>query len=107
MDLIEKYFSAEKEIKEMFGYEDSWRKLPLEDSREYYWKLWNEDVYYGPTKEDTHWESPHFAAELRYDGNTDQQHLYRTTHYTMIMIDAECDNNMFLCIFDNRKEVKL
>jgi len=39
MKILDEYLKLEKEIHAYFGYVEDWRIIPIDDAREYYWKL--------------------------------------------------------------------
>lgn len=105
MKLLDDYFAAREQVFAYFGYVEDWRVIPIEDSREYFWRLDGEgpgSVRYAQTEQ----------ALDDDDGYEDeiytQRHLpkwvYRGPEYTMVCVDTHTDGNQFLRIFDNAKE---
>ena len=39
MKLLDKYFKLQKEIYDYFGYVEDWVVIPIDDCRDYFWKL--------------------------------------------------------------------
>ena len=108
MQLLDNYLNLQKQIHEYFGYVENWRVFPINDCRNYHWRL----IGSGPG-------TVRFAdtLELLLDEEKEnyyeneiytQRHLskwvYRAKEYTMIVVDTHTDGNMFLSIFDNSKE---
>lgn len=110
MKLLDDYFKLQKQIYEYFGYVEDWAVIPIEDSRECYWRIIGGDtgdVRFAETKEILLDED----SEQYYENEIyTQRHLpkwvYRGEEYTMICVDTHTDGNKFLQIFSNDKEVK-
>lgn len=108
MQLLDKYNELRQQIFDYFGFE-SWRGLPLDDAREYYWNLTGEG--YGDEVRFAKHEENLFETTMD-DGYSNeiytQRHLpkwiYRGADYTMVVVDTHTDGNQFLQIFDNAKE---
>ena len=103
MELLDKYNDLRQEVFDYFGYCEDWRVLPLDDARENYWRLTEDEVLFG-AEEDVRTESgDHYVNEIYR-----QRHLpkwvYRGADYTMVVVDTHTDGNQFLQIFDNSKE---
>jgi hypothetical protein len=39
MELLDQYFGLQKQIYDYFGYREDWVVIPLDDAREYYWRI--------------------------------------------------------------------
>ena len=52
MKLLQKYFKIIHEIYEYFDYSTNDRILPLEDYKEFYWKVKNKIIYYSANKDE-------------------------------------------------------
>jgi hypothetical protein len=108
MKLLDDYFKLQKEIYEYFGYEEDWLAIPLDDRREFYWKLEGDvpgNVYYAETVEklnDT--EAGEFYEDEIYTQRFLPKWVYRAKDYTMIVVDTHTDGNKFLAVYDNTKE---
>ena len=111
MEILDQYFSLQRQIYEYFGYAEDWMVIPLEDNREFYWHITGEG----------HGDSVAFAEEKAdladqdmgnyYSSNIYTQRflpkwVYRGEKYTMICTDSGVDGNRFLSVFDNEREVK-
>ncbi len=112
MDILDDYIALQNQIFDYFGYVEDWRRLPLEDSREFYWFLtMNESgggfVTFAETREQLTNEE---AGDYYSDEIFTQRHLpkwvYRGEDYTMVCVDTHTDGNQFLRIFRNEKEIK-
>lgn len=102
LQLLKDYKDLEKEIYNYFSFEENWRVYPIEDSTQSEWSLtYSEIVYSNNLREDYKNEANYFGGAL-YSANS----IYRTELYTGIIIDTECDGNIFFMIFDNAKEIK-
>ncbi len=108
MKLLTEYIDIKKKIHEYFGYVEDWKVIPLEDFTGYYWKLNLEKDGRGevifketPFKEldgecyVNHIYTQHFLPKW----------VYRKEDFTMISVDTQTDDNKFLGIFDNKKEI--
>ena len=106
MKQLDEYLKLKQEIFDYFGYVEDYKIIPIEDSRDMYWTLYqdkygNGQVSFGPTKE----EVGLYVNEI-YTQRFLPKWVYRAKDYTMICVDTHCDGNKFLQIFDNSKEVK-
>lgn len=108
MKLLDEHKANLEQIYAYFGYVEDWRVLPLNDAREYYWRLDGEGpgtVTYSEVQEALDDED---AGDVYEDQIYTQRHLpkwvYRGAEYTMIVVDTQTDGNQFLQIFDNAKE---
>ncbi len=114
MESLDKYIELQKELFNYFGYFESWKVLPIDDAREYYWHLTGEG--YGDEVIFSEQENDKDGGNLL-DGTMDdvykcsiytQRHLrkwvYRGPEYTMIVVDTHTDGNKLLQIFANSKE---
>lgn len=112
MKPLDDYLALQKQVHDYFGYVEDWRVLPVDDRREYYWRL-NQmsdgggNVEYGETIAALNNEE---AANYYEDEIYTQRHLpkwvYRGAEFTMICVDTHTDGNQFLAIFNNAKEQK-
>jgi len=119
--LIDDYFALQKKVHEAFGYVEDWVKIPMEDSREYFWFIEGDDdngdddngeVLFAETKEalddidsDDIDSGDYYLNEI-YTQRFLSKWVYRTEDFTMICVDTHCDGNKYLQIFDNEKEIK-
>ena len=101
--LLTNYFDMRQSVFEMFGYKEDWRSFPLEDCRDYYWRMVNETTI-------DYCDDEHFRDENTYRGYIYtyrhlSKYIYETTELTMCLIDTRCDFNIFLMVFSNEKKV--
>jgi hypothetical protein len=104
-DLIDFYFRIKANVFEYFGYKENWRVLPLDDAREYYWKIsdYGDSVLYADRRQDLG-EGDGYEAEI-YKQRFLEKWVYPADDYTMILVDTHVDLNQLLMVFDNKKEV--
>ena len=104
---IDKYFELQEEIFAAFGYVEDWRILPLDDSREYYWRLYGEgpgDVRFAETEALLDDEALEYYQDSIYTQRFLPKWVYRSATLTMVCVDTHTDNNQLLRVFDNLKE---
>lgn len=107
MKPLDDYMWQRREIFAYFGYVEDWRILPLDDAREFYWRLDGEGpgtVTCATTEEELRTgEGNCFQNEIY-----TQRHLpkwvYRGPKYTMVVVYTHTDGNQLLQVFDNSKE---
>ena len=110
--MVDEFFGLEKKIHEYFGYNESWVVLPLVDHREYYWRLDGEEmggevIYHeNPLTDDILAKGHEYAASV-YTQRFLPKWVYRTEEYTLICMDTHVDDNKYLGVFDNSKEMTL
>lgn len=105
---LDKYFSLQKEIHDYFGYVEDWRVIPLEDSTNYYWRLYGEgpeEVRFAVTEKKLEDPRGNYYEDEIYTQRFLPKWVYRGKDYTMVVVDTHTDGNKFLRIFDNSKEV--
>lgn len=109
MHQLDAYFHLQKQIYDYFGYKEDWVVIPLDDCRQYFWHLQQEQhgggsVYYAPTLKDL--KDPN-SEQLYRDAVYTQRFLpkwvYEGPEYTMICCDPGVDGNKFLRVFENAK----
>ena len=115
MDLqnkIDEYFKLQQELYEMFGYQEDWRIIPLQDETKCYWFIKGLEtssaskVVYSPlpfTMEAIK------SGETIYSGTIYTQrylpkYVYKAETHTMVAVDTHCDDNKVLMLFDNSKK---
>lgn len=110
MKLLDDYFALQKQIYEYFGYVEDWSVIPLDDAREYFWRLDGEgpgNVRYAKTIAGVDDEEGNETYENEiYTQRFLPKWVYRGAEFTMICVDTHTDGNHFLQVFDNAKEVK-
>lgn len=106
--LLDDYLDLQKQLHEYFGYVEDWKVIPIEDAREYFWKIGVDSVYFDEESknlEDLDDEEYMYSNEIFTYVHL-PQHVYRGADFTMVVVDTHCDGNKFLQIFANEKEVK-
>lgn len=111
MKLLDDYFRIQKEIHDYFGYQEDWVAIPLEDKRDYFWKLtgegYGDSVRYACTEVELHdEEAGDFFEDEIYTQRFLPKWVYRGKDYTMVCADTHCDGNRFLMVFENSKELE-
>ncbi len=107
MKLIDNYFKTQKQIYKYFGYCEDWVVIPIDDAREYYWRLNGEGpgvVRFADTPELLNGLDENYYENKIYMQRFLSKWVYRAKDYTMICVDTHTDGNKFLQIFDNSKE---
>ena len=104
--IIEDYFKILEEVYKYFDFKEDWVVYPLEDRREYYWKIIdNKDVIYSINEVFDEDSEDYYQDEI-YTQRFYDKHVYRGKDYTMIFVDTHVDGNSFFAIYDNTKEIK-
>lgn len=101
---LNKISELEAEIKEYFGCIDGWTVYPFDDKTDFYWFNDDNQVHFAENKND--FVIYDNDIEATYSSVILKGKVYRKEDFTMICLDTECDNNVFLTIFDNKKEIK-
>lgn len=107
MELLDKEQAIRQQIFDYFGYQEDWRVLPLDDAREFFWKLDGEGpgtVKFANTEEELANEEGLYYKNEIYTQRHLPKWVYRGPDYTMVVVDTNTDGNQFLQIFDNAKE---
>lgn len=110
MQLLTEYLHLQKQIFEFFGYQENWRVIPLDDCREYFWRLTGDgpgSVQYADTEEELQSESGNYYEDSIYTQRFLEKYVYRGDGFTMVCCDPAVDGNKFLRVFDNMKERKI
>ena len=97
MKLLDKYFSIQQEIYEYFGYEETWHVCPIDDEIHCYWNIFDNEVHFADSMKSFCDDNKCFCAFVK--------KVYKGKDYTMIVTDTMTDGNIFLSIFDNKKQV--
>jgi len=109
MKQLDAYKQIIEEVHEYFGYEEDWRVIPLDDCREYFWKL-DQDSYgqgtvgYADSEEELRDQDGNYYEDEIYTQRHLPKWVYRGAEYTMICCDPHVDGNTFLRIFNNALE---
>lgn len=110
--VIDLLFELIDEVHEYFGYKEDWAVIPLQDSREFYWTLYEEANggghvrFAGDIETLKDEDSGHYFEDMIYTQRFLSKWVYRTEKHTMVSVDTRTDGNKFLRIFDNEKEIK-
>ena len=109
MQLLTEYFEIQKKIYDYFGYKEDWIVIPIDDSRECYWRLLLDargggEVRFADTEEELENEDDNYCENEIYKCHFLPKWVYRGDEYTMVVVDTRTDGNKFLQIFDNSKE---
>lgn len=105
MNMFDEYFKLQQEIYNYFGFVENWTVYPLDDRRQYDWKIVDdEEVMYGVKEDIEDGVGECYAGEI-YKQRFYKKWIYRGEEYTMIMVDTHVDGNKFLAIYDNLKEI--
>lgn len=106
-NLLNRYQEIEQQIYNYFGYEEEWRKMPLDDCTEYFWCFdGNGNVHYCEAKNKTLAKEIIKKGEHSYSDKIRKNIIHIKCDLTLICLNTNCDFNVFLSIFDNSKEIK-
>lgn len=107
---IDKFFDLEQEIHAAFGYVEDWVDIAMEDHRQNYWQLFENEHGGGevvfheePLTKEKIRDGAHYSYTI-YTQRFLPKWIYRTEELTMICSATGVDGNKFLAIFDNAKE---
>jgi hypothetical protein len=95
----------QEKIYEYFQYKEGWRVFPIDDSRSYYWSVQHSSgcVRYADSEAEFMTGNGNcYEEELRHSGGAPA--VYPGKDYTLVVCDTHTDGNIFLRIFDNRKQ---
>jgi hypothetical protein len=102
--------AARQAIFDYFGYVEDYRILPLDDSREMFWRIDGTEregsVVFAETEEALEDDDAgnYYSNEI-YTQRFLPKWVYRGEEYTMICVDTRTDGNQYLQIFSNSKEL--
>lgn len=99
MKLLDTYLEVTQEIYDYFGYQENWEVLPIQDSREYFWRISDMELQYGNTALDIIEETENSYAEDIIDK------IYEGDEYTLIGVSTSSGQS-YLRIFDNEKQIE-
>jgi hypothetical protein len=107
MKMFDDYFKLQADIHDFFGYAENWRVIPLEDSRECYWYIPEDEnvVRFADNRVELKTNDDYYEDAI-YKQRFLTKYVYRTDTHTLISVDTHTDGNKFLRIFDNNKEIK-
>jgi len=111
MKLLNDYFKLQNEIYNYFGYVEDWVVIPIDDARNFFWRIQgseeNGSVQYADSIQNLNdIEAGHYYTNEIYTQRFLPKWVYRGEKYTMICVDTHTDGNKFLQIFNNSKEQK-
>jgi len=107
MKLLDDYFELQEQIYKYFDYHEDWVVIPIEDTREYFWRLDGAGpgtIRFADTEELLNDPNKDYYENSIYTQRFLDKWVYRAKDYTMICVDTHTDGNRFLQIFDNNKE---
>jgi hypothetical protein len=116
-DVVEKFLEARAAIFKHVGYVEDWRKLPIDDSRDQFWAVDEDErewVKFAPKREAmVYWLANDdwgpYGDEVYESSIYTQRHLpkwvYRGTKLTLVVTDTHTDGNQLLQLFRNENEV--
>ena len=110
MKQLDDFLKLKHEIFNYFGYVENWVSIPIDDRREMYWQLnqnnngSGEVVYHDEPLTNDCVEDGHCFTDEIYTQRFLKKWVYRGEDYTMICVDTHTDGNKFLAIYDNNKE---
>lgn len=95
-----------KNILKSFGYVEGWTVLPIDDCRDQWWYLEGDNyVIHGDKTIKEDMENGSYYHTVVYGSCHIGTPICRTDTHTLIAVDLESDNNHFLAIFANNKEI--
>lgn len=108
MPLLDNYLALQKQIFEYFGYEETWRTLPLNDNRKHYWRLAEHAglIRWADSPQELTTKTGNSYSGGLYKDAFHLKSIYRGKGYTMVLVDTYADGNQWMAIFDNAKEIK-
>ena len=108
--LLDQYNALREKVHAYFGYTEDWRAIPLDDSRDYFWRLDCDDdgtggnVRFAKSEDElANEEGSCFENEI-WTCRHLSKHVYRGAEYTMVVVDTQMDGNKFLQVFSNARE---
>lgn len=108
MELLDTLNATVKAIHDYFGYREDWVVLPIEDRREMFWWM-NEDegiVRYHDDKDVLLNSYGDYFEDNIYTQRFLPKWVYARDDYTMVCVDTRVDGNRFLAIFTNANRVE-
>jgi hypothetical protein len=98
IDVVDAYEKAEEALYQYFDIPQEWKVYPIEDDREYIWSVdeGQTQVIYAESKAAIR-KGDYYGGEIR------KKRVIVKEKYTAILMDTNCDGNVFYAIFDNSK----
>lgn len=108
MSLLNNYFDIQNQIYKYFGYEETWRTLPINDNRQHYWCLdeHSSTIHWADSEQELTTKTGNSYSGEIYKDACHLKSIYRGKNYTMVLVDTHAYGNQWMAIFDNAKEVK-
>jgi hypothetical protein len=110
--LLDDYLKIQEQLYDHFGYKENYRAIPINDCREYYWSIQKNKegggniVYSDKPEKLISDDGDYYKVRIYTQRHLDTWLYHSTFEFTMICIDTHVDDNKFLSIFDNKKEIK-
>ena len=106
MELLDSYFKIQAEVYDYFGYVEDWKVIPIDDSRNYFWRINEEDneVEFADTEEELLEQTGNYYTNEIFTYCHLSKWVYKGEDYTMVVVDTHTDGNRFLQIFSNCNE---
>lgn len=107
MELLDKYNALRAEIFNYFGYIENWKIIPLDDAREYFWRLDGDGpgfLRFSETEDGLNSCDGQYYENEIYTQRYLDKWVYRGPEYTMVVVDTCTDGNKLLQILSNSNE---
>ncbi len=105
MEALDNYNKSQEEIYNYFGFKEGCRVFPIDDCRDYWWKMNDTDVYFFDSQEAySKQDLDHYYHNKILHLHSYPTAVYEGAEYTMIMVDTKTDGNKYLAIFHNLKK---
>lgn len=107
MKQLDDYFALQQQIYSYFGYVEDWVVIPIDDARQYFWRLEGEGpgtVCFADSEKELAEGSGNYYEYEVYTQRFLPKWVYRTADYTLVCVNTNVDGNKFLQVFDNAKE---
>lgn len=113
MKELDDFLKAKEEVYSYFNFKEDWAVYPIDDRRKMFWAITGDTVHYAPSaealKQSLDYEDG--GGELPEESYSDAilghrfypTPVYKGKEYTAILVDTQCDGNIFLAIFANSK----
>ncbi len=116
-DTVDTYNTALEAIFDHVGYVQDWKIIPLQDDREVYWKLVDNELKFSPNREALeYWLAEHddeygpygdcLYSNIVYRQRFLPKSVYRGQELTIVCADTQTDDNKILQLLNNLKEIK-
>jgi hypothetical protein len=110
LKLLDDYLKIQDALFSYFGYVEDWKAIPIDDCREYFWRIdqnanGSGTVSYASSIAELESEYGMFYQDDIYTQRFLPKWVYRGYEFTMVSCDPHVDGNKFLRIFENACEV--